>query len=50
MNYTIGSRKSGDIEKIYANGNLAKEKLGWEAKKTLEDAMRSAWLWEQQQN
>ncbi len=48
INYTIGPRRDGDIEQIYANGNLVKEKLGWEAKETLEQAMQSAWDWEKQ--
>jgi UDP-glucose 4-epimerase len=46
VNYSIGPRRSGDIEKIYANGSLVKAKLGWEAKETLEQAMKSAWGWE----
>jgi len=46
INYSIGPRRDGDIEQIYANSNLVKEKLGWEAKETLEEAMKSAWAWE----
>ena len=46
INYCIGPRRSGDIEQIYANGNLAKTKLGWEPKENLEQAMKSAWEWE----
>ena len=46
INYTIGPRRDGDIEQIYANGSLVKSKLGWEAKETLEQAMISAWNWE----
>ena len=46
INYTIGPRRDGDIEKIYANGSLVKSKLGWEAKETLERSMKSAWDWE----
>jgi len=46
INYSIGPRRSGDIEQIYANGSLVKAKLGWEAQETLEQAMRSAWDWE----
>ena len=43
VNYSIGPRRSGDIEQIYANSNLIKEQLGWEAKESLEDALKSAW-------
>ena len=46
VNYTIGPRRDGDIEQIYANGNLVKSKLDWEAKETLKQAMISAWEWE----
>jgi len=46
INYSIGPRRDGDIEQIYANGSLVKAKLGWEAKETLEQAMKSAWEWE----
>ena len=46
INYSIGPRRDGDIEQIYANGSLVKAKLGWEAKESLEKAMKSAWEWE----
>jgi UDP-glucose 4-epimerase len=46
INYCIGPRRDGDIEQIYANGSLVKAKLGWEAKESLEKAMKSAWDWE----
>ena len=46
INYSIGPRRSGDIEQIYANGNLIKTKLDWEPKESLEEAMKSAWEWE----
>ena len=45
INYSIGPRRSGDIEQIYANSSLVKAKLGWEAKESLEQAMKSAWDW-----
>ena len=46
VNFSIGPRRSGDIEQIYANGSFVKNKLSWEAKETLEQAMKSAWEWE----
>ena len=45
INYSIGPRRSGDIEQIYANGSLVKTKLGWEPKESLEQAMKSVWNW-----
>jgi UDP-glucose 4-epimerase len=29
LNYEIGPRRNGDVIAIYANNNLAREKLGW---------------------
>ena len=46
LNYRIGKRRSGDIAEIYSNNSLAQNKLKWEAKKSLEEAMKSAWEWE----
>ena len=50
VNYSIGPRRCGDIEQIYANSNLIKEELSWEAKESLEEAMKSAWAWEKQKS
>ena len=50
VNYSIGKRRSGDIEKIYANTKLAKQKLNWEPIETLKNAMISAWNWEKTRN
>lgn len=47
LNYEIGPRRSGDIVAIYANNNLAKEKLGWNPKFSLDEMMLTAWEWEQ---
>jgi UDP-glucose 4-epimerase len=46
VNFSIGQRRSGDIEEIYANCNLVKSQLTWETQKSLEEAMKSAWKWE----
>ena len=50
VNYKIGPRRAGDVEKIYSDNNLSSNQLQWKAKKTLEDAMKSAWKWEQQKS
>lgn len=47
LNYKIGPRRPGDIEKIYANGDYAKSRLNWQAQFNLEESMRDAWNWEQ---
>ena len=41
--YKIAPRRSGDIATCYANPKKAKEELGWEATKTLEDMWRDSW-------
>jgi len=46
LNYKIGPRRPGDIMAIYANNSLAKEKLGWIPKYSLDEMMATAWKWE----
>jgi UDP-glucose 4-epimerase len=46
LNYEIAPRRPGDVVAIYANNDLAREKLGWNPKYTLEDIMSTAWKWE----
>jgi len=43
INYKIGPRRNGDIEKIWSDNTLIKNKLNWEAKESLESAIKSAW-------
>jgi UDP-glucose 4-epimerase len=47
LNYEIGPRRAGDVIAIYANNNLAKSKLGWDPKYSLDEMMATAWQWEQ---
>lgn len=47
LNYKIVGRRTGDIEKIYADTSFANRELGWKAVSTLDQAMLSAWKWEQ---
>ncbi|MDT8393771.1 MAG: UDP-glucose 4-epimerase GalE [Bacteroidales bacterium] len=46
LNYEITGRRPGDIEKVWADTTHANEELGWKAKLSLDDMMRSAWKWE----
>ncbi len=46
LNYTIGARRPGDVEKIFANPKKAHELLKWKAEQTLEDSLLHAWNWE----
>jgi len=39
-------RRAGDIAKCYANPSYAKEVLGWEAKRDLEQMCKGSWRWQ----
>lgn len=43
--YKIVERRPGDIAECYASTSYAKEKLGWEAKLSLEDMLESAYFY-----
>ena len=47
LNYKIVGRREGDIISAYADTTKANNELGWKVQLTLDDAMRSAWKWEQ---
>jgi UDP-glucose 4-epimerase len=44
--FEIGNRRMGDVVEIYANVDLAKSELQWEAKRSVENAIEDAWRWE----
>ena len=44
--YKLCERRAGDIAKCYANPSFAKEVLGWEAKKTLDEMCEDTWRWQ----
>ena len=46
--YKIVDRRAGDIAKCYSDPSLAKEILGWEIKKGLEDMCEDSWRWQSQ--
>lgn len=43
VSYKIVERRPGDIAQCYADATKAKEELGWEATKTIEDMCRDSW-------
>ncbi len=47
LNYTIGPRRAGDVIAAYADTQKAEKVLGWKAEQTLDQAIASAWAWEQ---
>lgn len=47
LNYKIVGRREGDVIEAYANTDKANDVLGWKAQSSLEEALASAWKWEQ---
>jgi len=47
INFRIVDKREGDVEKVYADTQLANDELGWRAEKGLEETLLSAWKWEQ---
>lgn len=45
--YKIGDRRPGDIAVCYADATLAKEKMGWEGNRDLDEMCRDLWSWQQ---
>lgn len=45
--HDFGERRAGDVAMLYADVKKIQTTLGWKTKRTLEDAMRSAWVWSQ---
>ncbi|MCE2894916.1 MAG: UDP-glucose 4-epimerase GalE [Flammeovirgaceae bacterium] len=48
LNYEVGPRRAGDVEKIYADPAKAANILGWRTQLSLEDSLLHAWQWEKQ--
>jgi UDP-glucose 4-epimerase len=47
LKYQIVDRREGDITAAYADTSKANNVLGWKTELSLDDAMSSAWKWEQ---
>lgn len=44
--YKIVERRPGDIASCYADPSLAREELGWEAKRGIDEMCTDAWKWQ----
>ncbi|MBE6571708.1 MAG: UDP-glucose 4-epimerase GalE [Ruminococcaceae bacterium] len=44
--YVIAERRAGDVAEVYADPKKAKELLGWQAEKTIDDMCRDTWNWQ----
>lgn len=46
LNYTIGPRRDGDVEQIFADTQKINIVLQWEAEYDINDMMNHAWMWQ----
>jgi UDP-glucose 4-epimerase len=46
LNYAFANRRPGDVPVVYADTTKANGILGWKARKSLDETIRSAWEWE----
>jgi len=46
VKYEIGPRRAGDVQDSWANADKAKEILGWEATRGIDEICRDAWKWQ----
>jgi UDP-glucose 4-epimerase len=46
LNYEIGPRRPGDVEKVWADAAKAKSVLSWEAQLDLSEMLTSSWNWQ----
>jgi UDP-glucose 4-epimerase len=49
LNYKIVGRREGDITAAYADTTIANKELNWKTEISLEEALESAWKWQQKQ-
>jgi len=47
LNYTLGTRRAGDVPAVYSDSSRAERLLHWQCKRSLADMVASAWKWEQ---
>lgn len=46
VNFSIGPRRPGDVEAIYADHSLITSRMNWQPLHGIHDIMKSAWEWE----
>jgi len=47
VNYKLVNRREGDITAAYADTNYANDELGWKTELSLDEALLSAWKWQE---
>ena len=50
LNYKIVDRREGDVMTCYADTTIANKELNWKTEISLEEALESAWKWQQKQS
>ncbi|HEY0841821.1 UDP-glucose 4-epimerase GalE [Methylotenera sp.] len=45
--YKVVARRPGDIAQCYADTNLARDLIGWEAKRSIAEMCADAWYWQE---
>jgi len=46
LNYTLGPRRPGDVEKVYGDPQKINKSFGWKTKYSLGESLLHAWNWE----
>lgn len=46
LNYAVGKRRPGDIEKVYADPSKIMQALNWKARYSIEEGLLHSWNWE----
>ena len=46
LNYVIGPRRPGDVEKVYADPQKLNKAFNWKTQYTVEESLLHAWQWE----
>jgi len=45
--YSIGPRREGDVVAVWADVKKSRELLGWQTRRSLQEALEDAWRWQQ---
>ena len=46
LNYSIGPRREGDVEKIFSDNKKVQDILKWKPNISIKSAMEHAWNWQ----
>ncbi len=46
LNFKIGPPRPGDVPAIFSNYDKISKSIGWKPEFTIEDIMKTAWVWE----